>query len=116
MALTVYNNKFEDRPDTEVDYELDSPARLLGSHTNMIPLQSAVQGTRLFYGARFYNQALPLTEGEAPLVQNLDPESKTSFDKMAAKRLGAVVNSLKKTSHCKKSHRRRHYTEHGRRG
>jgi DNA-directed RNA polymerase beta subunit len=58
----------------------------------MIPLQSAVQSPRLFYGARFVNQALAIKDGEAPLVQNLDPEDKEgrSFDEQAGERLGAV--------------------------
>lgn len=90
----VRNNRLEEIPedDSEVDYELLDPTQQYGSHTNMIPLQSAVQAARLPYGGRFANQALAIEEGEAPLVQNLDtsdPKGR-SFDEIAGESLGAV--------------------------
>jgi DNA-directed RNA polymerase subunit beta len=82
-SFGVRRNQIEelDGPD-DYDVELASPASLFGSHINMIPLQSAVQSTRLFYGARFFNQAMPMVGAEAPLVQNLDPTDPdgASFD------------------------------------
>jgi RNA polymerase Rpb2, domain 6 len=90
----VRNNRLEEIPDddTDVDFELLTPAQQYGSHTNMIPLASAVQAPRLFYGGRFANQALAIENGEAPLVQNLDtsdPEGR-SFDELVGEKLGAV--------------------------
>ena len=90
----VRNNRLEEIPDddTDVDFELLTPAQQYGSHTNMIPLASAVQTPRLFYGGRFANQALAIENGEAPLVQNLDtsdPEGR-SFDELVGEKLGAV--------------------------
>ncbi len=84
--------QFAEVPDHEVDYELTSPAKFAGSHFNLIPLQSAMQGTRGFYGARFANQALPLVHAEAPLVQNLDPEDPEgrSFDDKLGEFCGAI--------------------------
>lgn len=81
-----------DDADDDVDFELTSPARQFGSHTNQIPLQSAVQAPRLFYGGRFVNQALAIKDGEAPLIQNLDPEDPEgrSFDEKIGESLGAV--------------------------
>jgi DNA-directed RNA polymerase subunit beta len=90
----VRNNRLEELPDDDpdVDYELTDATRQYGSHTNMIPLQSAVQAPRLFYGGRFTNQALAIEGGEAPLIQNLDtsdPEGR-SFDEIVGENLGAV--------------------------
>lgn len=94
MKHVVRNNRLEeiDDDDEDIDYELPSVVQQYGSHTNSIPLQSAVQTPRLFYGARFANQALALERGEAPLVQNLDtsdPEGR-SFDEIAGEKLGAI--------------------------
>jgi DNA-directed RNA polymerase subunit beta len=91
MAVAYKDGKIEEIADDEVDYELVEPTRQFGSHINAIPVQSAVQGPRLFYGARFYNQAMPLKHREAPLVQNLDetdPEGK-SFDQILGRYAGA---------------------------
>ena len=78
----------------EFDYSLVSHEQQFGSHVNAIPIQSAVQGPRLFYGARFYNQAMPLKEREAPLVQNLDTTDNEgkSFDEKLGKYAGAVYS------------------------
>jgi len=81
-------------PGEDYDVALSSPARQFGTNVNTIPLQGAVQMPRLFYGARFANQALPLVEPEAPLVQNLDPddESGRSFDQKLGRLAGALFH------------------------
>lgn len=92
MAHGIKDNQIQEIGEDEADYALPSPNSFWGSHINLIPLQSAVQGPRLFYGARFYNQALPLSNPEAPLVQNLvdgDPEGR-SFDELLGAHAGAV--------------------------
>ena len=84
--------KFVQVDDGEVDLELDSMNRTFGSHINLIPLQSAVAGSRLFYGARFMNQAMPLVNREAPLVQAAidgDPDGR-SFDDHYGSKMGVV--------------------------
>lgn len=90
----IRNNRLEEvaDDDQDIDFELPDASRQFGTHTNQIPLQSAVQAPRLFYGGRFVNQALPIENGEAPLVQNLDPLDKKgrSFDDLAGDKLGAV--------------------------
>jgi DNA-directed RNA polymerase subunit beta len=90
----VRGNRLEEIPDDDpdVDYELTDATRQFGSHTNSIPLQSAVQAPRLFYGGRFANQALAIEGGEAPLIQNLDtsdPDGR-SFDEIVGEKLGAI--------------------------
>jgi DNA-directed RNA polymerase subunit beta len=84
--------QFEQVPDGEVDYEFGSPNKYFGSHINLIPLQNSVAGPRVFYGARFINQALPVVGAEEPLVQALvddDPEGR-SFDDLAGQYVGAI--------------------------
>jgi DNA-directed RNA polymerase subunit beta len=91
MAVAYKDGKIEEVDDEDVDYELVEPTRQFGSHINAIPIQSAVQGPRLFYGARFYNQAMPLKVREAPLIQNLDetdPDGR-SFDQILGRYAGA---------------------------
>lgn len=96
MHIVRNNQLAEVGDDEDFDLELLSPARQFGSHTNTIPIQSGVQPARLFYGGRFDNQALSLLRGEAPLVQNLDPEDPEgrSFDDKLGESLGAVRSKL----------------------
>ena len=92
MRSALRDSKFVEVPDHEVDLEIDSTNKFFGSHINLIPIQSAVAGPRLFYGARFMNQAMPLINREAPLVQALmegDPEGR-SFDDHYGRFMGAI--------------------------
>ena len=86
------DNQITELDDKDVDVELLSPSNFFSTHINLIPMHSAVQGPRLFYGARFYNQALPLVNGESPLVQNLDSTDPNgaSFDE----KLGAIAGAV----------------------
>lgn len=86
----VRGNKIEDVDENEVDFVLESPNRFFGSHINTIPLQSAVQAPRLFYGARFVNQAMPIAGGEAPLVQAQADDDERSFDEILGEHVGAI--------------------------
>lgn len=92
--VVLRDQQFAEAGDDEVDYEFEDPSRFFGSHVNLIPLQSAVAGPRLFYGARFYNQALPLKNAEAPLVQaranDQSDGEETSFDDVLGRYAGAV--------------------------
>jgi len=90
--VALKEGQFAEVDPGEVEYEFGSPNAFLGTHGNLVPMPSAVQGTRVFYGARFANQALPLIHGEAPLVQNLsdeDPQGR-SFDEILGKFAGAI--------------------------
>jgi len=92
--VVLRDQQFAEAGDDEIDYEFEDPSRFFGSHVNLIPLQSAVAGPRLFYGARFYNQALPLKNAEAPLVQaranDQSDSEETSFDDVLGRYAGAV--------------------------
>ncbi|MDB6076086.1 MAG: rpoB, partial [Verrucomicrobiaceae bacterium] len=92
MRHAIKDSKIQQVGDKEPDYELASPSQFFGSHVNLIPLHSAVQGPRLFYGARFIDQAMPLVNPEAALVQNLDDQDPDgrSFDEHAGVHAGAL--------------------------
>lgn len=91
MPSVIRNNSIQEADDNEVDVELQSPSRLVGTHANVIPMTSNNQSARTFYGARFVNQEMPLVNREAPLVQSLDPESEDgkSFEEQYGARVGA---------------------------
>lgn len=79
----------------EIDYELDSPNKFFGSHTNLIPMQSTVAGPRVFYGSRFFNQAVPLTNPDAPLVQSLmDGKGDKTFEDYAGDNSGNIRSKV----------------------
>lgn len=92
--IGIRGGKIEEVDPLDVDLELGSPNKFFGSHINLIPMPSAVAGPRSFYGARFYNQAMPIVGAEAPLVQNLiddDPDGR-SFDDQLGRHAGAVFS------------------------
>ncbi len=86
--IAVRGNRIEEVPHDEVDFELPSTHNFFSSHINLIPMQSAVQGPRLFYGARFFNQAMPVKNPQAPWVQNKPSDSDRSFDELMGDRAG----------------------------
>lgn len=88
----IRDGAFVDADPTELDYVLDSPDRLLGTGVNLIPLQNAVASPRLFYGARFWNQADPLKDPDTPLVQNIGEDGQ-SFDSKFGRAAGAIFAS-----------------------
>lgn len=90
MVSVVRDGKMTLAPDDEVDFELPTMERTFGSHINLIPLQANVQGPRLFYGARFYNQAVPLVQRESPLVRNQNTETGRSYDFEMGSQVGAL--------------------------
>lgn len=92
MPSVIKNSQIQDVPDNEVEYELISPARLVGANANVVPMSSNAQSPRLFYAARFVEQAMPLATRETPLVQSLDPEDPDgkSFEQQFGKKMGTV--------------------------
>lgn len=86
----VRDNEIVIGDDREADYELDDTSGFFSTHANLVPLASAVQGPRVFYGARFFEQALPLAQREAPLVRNLEQGSGRSWDYVMGEHVGAL--------------------------
>lgn len=89
MAAVIKNNQIQDVDDKEVDVEIPSYSRLVGTHANAVPLSSNAQSPRIFYATRFLNQAMPLSDPEEPLVQTIDPEDGISFEQKFGERMGA---------------------------
>lgn len=90
-SYVLKDYSIQEVPDDEVEYEMISPNRLVGTHANAVPLYNNAQSPRLFYAARFLNQAMPLTTREEPLVQALDVEDADgrSFEQLFGERMGA---------------------------
>lgn len=89
MVKGIKFNRMEVGEDQDVDYEMPNTNGFFSTHANAIPLASAVQGPRIFYGARFFEQALPMVNREAPLVRNLEFDSGRSFDYVLGEAVGA---------------------------
>lgn len=91
-SAAVKDSTIQEIDPDDYDIEMTSPAQQYGANVNLIPLQGSVQMPRLFYGARFMNQAMPLEGAEAPLVQNLDPDDPDgrSFDQKYGRFAGAL--------------------------
>ena len=88
----VFNRgNFDTVKDSEVQYEFETPDQFFGLTQTMIPMANAVSAARNFYGHKFQTQAVPLTFGEAPYVQNLkDANTNVSFQEDIGKYLGNV--------------------------
>lgn len=91
MAIAIKDSKIQEVKDSDWEYSLDSTSALHGSHTAVVPMSSNAQSARLFYAARFVNQAMPLHNRETPLVQSLDPGSADgkSYEQQYGQRMGA---------------------------
>jgi hypothetical protein len=103
LRAVLRDGQFAQVPDHEVDIELGNPNKQVGINANLVPLASAVAGGRVFYGSRFQTQALPLTEPEAPLVQNLDeddPQGRSFDEQMGGPSAGAISGSVDGGRHC----------------
>ncbi len=78
----VYVNK------DEVDYEIPSANGMFSRASLLIPQFEGVKSGRLLMGARMTQQAVPLIEPEAPLVQTAEDDG-TSIHSSMSKFLGA---------------------------
>jgi len=85
----IFNNKLDMFDDP--DYEIVETDAVFSPVANALPFIQNAQAPRAFYGSRFFEQALPLAQREAPLVKNLNPESGRSWDYLLGKSVGAVL-------------------------
>jgi len=91
MAIAYRGNEFIEVDEKEVDYEIPDTRSFLSLHGNLIPNPNAVQSPRIFYGSRFFDQALPIINAEAPLVRNIaNEETGETFDRIAGNMTGVV--------------------------
>lgn len=91
LVEAVRDYEIGNYPEDEVDFVLPSVNQLTSPNVSLIPMTNAVQAARSFYGARFGNQAQPVVNNEAPLVQtHLDDDPETSFDDHMGATAGAI--------------------------
>jgi DNA-directed RNA polymerase beta subunit len=89
MRRVIKNNEFVLQDDPP-DFTLPGNSALFSAGVNAQPLISSVQGPRGFYAARFFEQALPTVNRQAPLVRNLNEETGRSWDYTLGELVGAV--------------------------
>lgn len=87
----LQNGQFKEVPESEVDYEFDSPTTIYNNNINLLPFQNAVQAARTFYSDKFINQSVALANGETPYVSTLkDPSTNESFQHYLGLKTGVV--------------------------
>jgi len=95
MAAALVNGRLTYVPKEELQYGVQNMDDTFSSLTNMVPMKTMVKGQRVIMGARMFTQALPLENGEAPLVQSAkaDDPAMSHEDEMGA-HLGAVRSDV----------------------
>ena len=76
----------------QIDYVLPDMARAFSPLGNLVPLKSMTKGQRIAMASRMATQALPLSEPEAPLVQNALPgtDGQRSYEDEYGRHMGAI--------------------------
>jgi len=77
-------------PPSEVEYVIPSPRALFGVASNLIPFLQNNQGNRAMTAARQQEQAVPLENREAPLVQ-VKTDQEKSFEEILGKYASATA-------------------------
>ncbi len=96
VAAMVHGREVEYVDKSEVDLVLPSSSRMFNLAANLVPFSSGIKGGRLIMASRFFKQALPLQQGEAPLVRNMDEVGSAklgrsvAFDEIAGDQLGNI--------------------------
>lgn len=85
----VRGNRFVLGGEKDWDVEMDDMSGIFSLSGNAIPGPSGVQQPRSFYASRFFEQALPLEQPEAPLFRNLDANTGRSWDYRLGEFVGA---------------------------
>ena len=93
-VVAVVNGNIKRVRREQVDYEIPSSQQMFTMQTNLMPGLGAVSGGRVFLGAKFVSQALPLKNREAPLVRAADPTGEKAFETHFGNRLGTVKSDL----------------------
>ena len=74
----------------QIDFQVPHMEHALSPMANMVPMKSGMKGQRVAMAARMMTQALPIQNGESPLVQSGIPDSDQSFEELYGSRMGAV--------------------------
>ena len=73
----------------EVTHEAPTAQGMFTHGSNLVPMASGMKPGRLLMAAKYSLQALPLRDGEAPLVQSVDENGDSYYDKLA-EHVGAI--------------------------
>ena len=84
----VYQNRLATFEDP--DYILPESDAPYSATANAMPMLHNAQAPRGFYGARFFEQTLPLINRQSALVKNLNTKTGRSWDTELGKGMGAV--------------------------
>jgi DNA-directed RNA polymerase beta subunit len=87
-ALVDGKIRYVDR--RSVKYAIANPEEMFTLSSNLVPGYGSVKGGRLLMGAKFAVQALPIANGEAPLVRSATPGGDT-FEKLLGSKMGVVT-------------------------
>lgn len=87
--------KLSNVPRKSVEYYLKSAIQQFSTYDNMVPMPEAIQGNRMILAGKAIGLTMPIVNGDAPLVQNMNTETGNSFEKDIANK---VVNKLSKVS------------------
>ena len=88
-ATVIKSGKIQTVPKDQVEFEVPSLAHMFSSNANLNPMPTGVMPGRQFYAAKYWSQYMPLVEGEAPLVDSLSDDGKTTFTEYYGRRIGA---------------------------
>jgi DNA-directed RNA polymerase beta subunit len=77
---SLVDGRVRQSPLNKVDYAAIHASGMFSPVTNAVPMISAMKAQRVSMGSRFLSQALPLEQGESPLVQSADEEGKSFYD------------------------------------
>lgn len=91
MVPALVNGKLRYMPREKIDYQVPDMESAFSPLGNLIPLKSMVKGQRAVMAARMITQALPLVDGEAPLLQSGIPgHEDRSFEDEYGAHAGAI--------------------------
>lgn len=76
----MYRGNIVDVKGNDFDYKFpDDTGNLFSNVNKLVPFPQSVQGNRSFMTARQITQAVPLVEGEAPLVEPVDSKGESTY-------------------------------------
>lgn len=90
-VTVVSNNSVKRVSKDKVDYELPSGNSMLTMQSNLMPGVSGISGGRVFLGAKFIAQSLPLVNRESPLVRVPD-EDGIPYEVKVGNKYGSVMS------------------------
>jgi len=73
---------------SDADYEMIGSRQMFADASNLIPGAFNMKGSRLFISAKYFTQAVPTSEQEAPLVDAYDDETGEGTSRILGRKIG----------------------------